>query len=133
VAGLSGLEQQMFAAHNAQRAAAGLPPLVLDGAVVSVARARATDMASKGYFAHTSPTGQTAFTLLRGAGISYRTAGENIAVNTFPEALSVSTAMSGFMGSPGHRANILNPAFTRVGIGVAKSGSSIYYAVVFVG
>ncbi len=124
----------MFEQHNQQRAAAGVAALQLDPTLESVARQRAEDMASKGYFSHTSPSGVTAFTLLDGAGYKYAIAGENIARNNYPDAQTVDTAMTGFMNSPGHRENILEPRFTRVGIAVAVDASGMkYFAVVFAG
>ena len=122
----------MLAAHNAERASSGLAAFTLDGTLTQVARQRAQDMASKGYFAHTSPSGQTAFTLLNGAGYSYSLAGENLARNNYPDAQSVSVAMSGFMASANHRVNVLEVKFTRIGIGMAIGADGLrYFAVVF--
>ena len=124
----------MFAAHNQLRAASGIAALQLDGTLSAAAAQRAQDMASRGYFAHTSPTGETAFSILDAFAYGYALAGENIARNNYPQNQSVGVAMDGFMNSPGHRANILEPAFTRVGIGVATDASGmIYYAVIFAG
>jgi uncharacterized protein YkwD len=124
----------MYASHNQIRAANGAGSLALDGTLVAVARQRAEDMAANNYFAHTSPSGETAFSIMDGAGYVYAIAGENIARNNYPASQSVQVAMDGFMNSPGHRANILEGQFTRVGIGVAVDGSGmIYYAVVFAG
>jgi uncharacterized protein YkwD len=131
---LNNLESQMFFAHNQQRAANGVGALELDSTLVAVARQRAADMAQKGYFAHTSPSGETAFSILDGFGYRYAIAGENIARNNYPESQSVGVAMDGFMNSPGHRENILETQFTRVGIGMATDGHGMfYYAVVFAG
>jgi uncharacterized protein YkwD len=67
-------------------------------------------------------------------GYGYGIAGENIARNNYPSGQSVGVAMDGFMNSAGHRANIMEAQFTRVGIGVAMDGNGmIYYAVVFAG
>jgi uncharacterized protein YkwD len=124
----------MFASHNQHRGANGLAGLQIDSTLVAVARQRAQDMASKNYFAHTSPTGETAFSIMDGYSYVYAIAGENIARNNYPQAQSVQVAMDGFMNSAGHRANILEGQFTRVGIGVAIDGNGmIYYAVVFAG
>lgn len=122
----------MFNAHNVERANAGLGALQLDATLTQIARTRAQDMASKGYFSHTSPTGQTAFSLLTASGYSYSLAGENLARNNYPDGQSVSVAMTGFMNSPSHRENVLEPTFTRVGIGMAVGTDGLkYYAVVF--
>jgi uncharacterized protein YkwD len=133
-AALNGFESQMYASHNQIRAANGVGSLALDGTLVAVARQRAQDMAAKNYFAHTSPTGETAFSILDGYGYVYAIAGENIARNNYPTSQTVQVAMDGFMNSPGHRANILESRFTKVGIGVVSDGNGmIYYAVVFAG
>ena len=124
----------MFSGHNSARARAGLSGLQLDGALVRIARQRAQDMASSNYFSHTSPGGQTAFTLLGAAGYAYSVAGENIARNNYPNAQSVGVAMTGFMNSPGHRANILDGRFNNVGIGAAIGADGMkYFAVIFAG
>ena len=130
---LSGLAQQLFAAQNDARSLNGVAPLTVDAAVTAVAQARAQDMATRGYFSHTSPTGETAFTLLAAAGIGYKLAGENIGENNYPDDQSVTVAMTGFLSSSTHRANLLNPAFTRVGIGVVVAGDLKYFVIVFVG
>ncbi len=124
----------MFNGHNVERRKQGLGALQLDATLVSVARQRAQDMATKGYFAHTSPSGQTAFGLLASAGFAYVTAGENIARNNYPDAQTENVAMTGFMNSPSHKENILDPNFSLVGVGVATSSDGMkYYAVVFAG
>ncbi len=124
----------MFALHNQQRAANGVGALQIDPTLVAVARQRAQDMATNNYFAHVSPSGQTAFDIIDAYGYVYALAGENIARNNYPVSQSVTVAMDGFMNSPGHRANILEGQFTKVGIGVATDGNGMYYfAVVFAG
>jgi uncharacterized protein YkwD len=131
-ASLVPLEQEMFAGHNSQRANSGLAGLTLDARLLQVARQRAQDMAAKNYFSHTSPSGETAFTILEQIGYAYQLAGENIARNNYPDAQSVQVAMTGFMNSASHRENILEPVFKRVGIGVAIGGDGMkYFAVVF--
>jgi uncharacterized protein YkwD len=128
------MEADLFQRHNQQRAANGLEGLTVDPTLTAIARQRAQDMASKNYFSHTSPTGETAFTLMNGAGYVYTIAGENIARNNYPDSESVGVAMNGFMNSPGHRANILDGRYTKVGIGVAIDASGMkYFAVVFAG
>jgi hypothetical protein len=108
------MEAAMFNQHNQKRAAGGLGSLVVDAQLTAIARQRAQDMASKNYFAHTSPTGETAFTLMNAMRYVYAIAGENIARNNYPDAESVGTAMSGFMNSPSHRANIMDGRYTKV-------------------
>jgi uncharacterized protein YkwD len=74
-------------------------------------------MFARGYFAHETPEGESPFDRFNKAGITYRTAGENLAL-----APTLSLAHTGLMNSPGHRANILNPEFGRVGIGIIDGG-----------
>jgi uncharacterized protein YkwD len=130
---LTGLAGQLLSEHNAVRAAAGIAPLTVDRTLTQVAQERANDMASRSYFSHTSPTGETAFTIMGRYGMGYGLAAENIARNNYPDSQSASTAMSGFLNSPGHRYNIMDPALTRVGIAVAFAGGMKYYAVLFSG
>ena len=112
----------------------GAQALRLDTTLVQVARERAADMAAKGYFAHTSPSGVTAFSLMTGYGYVYSIAGENIARNNYPASEAAAVAMSGFLNSAPHRANLLDPRFDSVGIGVAEDGAGMkYFAVVFAG
>ncbi len=131
---LTAVEQELFGAHNSERAKAGVGPLQLDPTLESIARQRANDMAANNYFAHTSPSGQTAFTLMAQSGYGYQIAGENIARNNYPDAESGSTAMTGFMTSPSHRSNILEGRFTKVGVAMAFGSDGMkYFAVVFAG
>lgn len=130
---LGGLAGQMLNAHNAARAAAGIAPLAIDSSLTSVAQARANDMAARNYFSHTSPSGETAFSLMATFGIGHGLAAENIARNNYPDTESAGVAMNSFMNSPGHRFNILDPSLRRVGIAIAYAGTMKYYAVVFAG
>ena len=122
----------MFRAHNAERAKVDLPPLVSDPRLVSIARLRAKDMIEKQYIGHVSPTGEDVYKLLAANNVASRMAGENLVVNTAPDQVSADYAMRGLMDSDGHRANILRPEFTRVGIGVATYVGTKYYVIVFI-
>lgn len=102
---------------NAERAQAGLAPLAADPEMQAVARAHSVDMLRRGYFGHNTPEGRTPFDRIDAAEITYRTAGENLAL-----APTLALAHSGLMNSPGHRANILRPEFGRVGIGIIDGG-----------
>jgi hypothetical protein len=81
ISGGSPLEPQLLQSQNAERATARLAPLAPDDRLASVARTRANDMAARGYFAHSSPSGETAFSVMGHLGISYGLAGENLARN----------------------------------------------------
>jgi len=111
------LESQMLVLVNEERAKAGAGPLVADTALRAVARAHSRDMFERGYFSHYTPEGRDPFVRMRAANIRFLTAGENLAL-----AQTLSIAHTGLMHSPGHRANILNPAFHRVGIGILEGG-----------
>lgn len=110
-------EEKMLVLVNKERTGRGLKPLVMDRTIRKVARAHSVDMLKNGYFAHVSIDGRTPFQRMKQGGVRYITAGENLAY-----APTVEIAHAGLMKSPGHRANILNPAFRRVGIGVARGG-----------
>lgn len=102
---------------NEQRTANGLKPLTVNTTVTKTATLKSEDMAKLNYFDHTSPTYGSPFDMMKQYGISYRTAGENIAKGqTSPEQV-----MQGWMNSEGHRKNILNSAYTQIGVGVAKN------------
>lgn len=110
-------EQAMLKLVNAERTKRGLRPLALSTALTAAARAHARDMFERGYFSHVTPEGLTPPDRLDRAGIPYGVMGENLAL-----APDVTIAHDGLMNSPGHRANILGAAFTRVGIGVIDGG-----------
>ena len=88
---------------------------------------KAEDMAKKGYFSHTSPTYGSAFDMMKKYGVSYRTAGENIAKGQ----KTAESVMKGWMNSSGHRANILNPSYTQIGVGYVANGH--YWTQMFIG
>ncbi len=129
VQGLTVEEQQMLNLVNSERVKNGLAPLQVDMEMTRLARMKSQDMIDKNYFSHTSPTYGSPFTMLRNAGITYRSAGENLA-----GAGSVSRAHTNLMNSSGHRANILNSSFTHVGIGIVKGGPyGMMFTQLFVG
>jgi uncharacterized YkwD family protein len=115
--GLTAEEQQMVALVNAERARYGLAPLQVDTSLVQVARLKAQDLALGGYFGHNSPRYGSPFAMMRSMGVPFHTAGENLAGNQ-----SVDRAHAALMASPGHRANILNPNYTRIGVGAYRGG-----------
>jgi uncharacterized protein YkwD len=127
VGGAAGVE---FSLVNQDRAANGVGALAWSSALARVAQYRAQDMLNRNYFSHYDPaTGQLAFVqLLRLWGIPYTRAGENIAWSTNPSMAQINVM---FMNSPEHRANILNSAFHRAGIGVATNGAKTMVVEVF--
>jgi uncharacterized protein YkwD len=115
------LEMQMLEMVNKERAKAGLKPLKADPELTRVARNHSQDMFVRGYFAHENPEGQNPFDRMKAANIKFRAAGENLAL-----AQTLEIAHTNLMNSPGHRANILNPSFGRLGIGILDGG---YYGL----
>lgn len=111
------LEAKMLEMVNQERVKEGLQPLKADPELVEVARAHSRDMFARGYFSHYTPEGRDASYRIRKAGIGFLTAGENLAL-----AHSLQLAHYGLMQFPGHRANILNRAYGRVGIGIMDGG-----------
>lgn len=117
--GISAAEQKVIDLTNAERQKAGIKPLIGDSKLSSVARTKSNDMQAKGYFSHTSPTYGSPFDMMRDFGITYSTAGENIAQGQrTPEEV-----VQAWMNSEGHRRNILNPAFTHIGVGYESTGN----------
>ena len=120
-------EQEVVRLVNAERAKHGLAALTEDWELSRVARYKSQDMHDNRYFAHNSPTYGTPFRMLRAFGLSYRTAGENIAMGYAAPAAVV----AGWMNSEGHRANILNSAYIKIGIGYVADGH--YWTQQFIG
>ncbi len=122
-------ETEMLALVNAERERAGLAPLEADERLATVGRTHSEEMFRLGYFAHESPVSGEVVDRLDNAGLAWLVSGENLAL-----AQDVAEAHEGLMDSPGHRANILNPAFTRVGIGIVSSpANGVMVTQVFVG
>lgn len=112
-------EREVIRLVNVERAKYGLSPLTEDAALTRTARMKSQDMHDRGYFDHNSPTYGTPFQLMKSQGVSYRTAGENIAMGyRTPEAV-----VNAWMNSAGHRANILNASYTKIGVGYVESGN----------
>jgi uncharacterized protein YkwD len=121
-------EQQALALLNQDRTKNGLSTLKSNSQLTTLARNYAKDMIDRNYFSHYNPEGKSPFDRMTAAGISYKTAGENLAINT-----SVATAETAFMNSSGHRANILNSGYTDVGVGVVRnSGGQVYVVQEFI-
>ena len=104
---------------NQQRSAQGLSPLSYDSELTKLAQLKAEDMAENNYFSHQSPTYGSAFDMMQSAGVSYRSAGENIARGQKTPA----AVMDSWMNSQGHRENILSLSYTSIGVGYAVDDS----------
>ncbi|KOU38395.1 CAP domain-containing protein [Streptomyces sp. WM6378] len=121
--GLARTASEVVALTNAERAAAGLRPLAADPGLSSVAQAYSADMATRGFYSHTSPEGLAPWDRARAAGCTHRGIGENIACGQRTAA----EVVQGWMNSPGHRANILKTDFSHIGVGYAGGGRAGTY------
>lgn len=120
-------EAEVVRLVNEIRQQNGLRPLTANWELSRVARYKSQDMVDNRYFSHTSPTYGTPFQMIRAFGLSYRTAGENIAYGySTPQAV-----VDGWMNSSGHRANILNASYTQIGVGYVAQGH--YWTQMFIG
>ncbi len=111
-------EQALLDLVNKARSDAGVGPLKFDSELMKIARLKAKEMVEKNYFSHESPTYGSPFDMMKQFGISFRTAGENIAGNR-----TVEGAFKAWMNSEGHRKNILNGNFNYTGIGIVESST----------
>ena len=121
------MAQQVIDLTNAQRKQNGLPALQADTQLSNVAQTKSDDMRKNGYFSHTSPTYGSPFDMMRDFGVSYRTAGENIAQGQ----RSAQEVVNAWMNSEGHRKNILSKDFTHIGVGYDSSGH--HWTQMFIG
>ena len=125
--GVTSFEQEVIRLVNEIRAENGLKALTYDWELSRVARYKSQDMKDNKYFSHTSPVYGTPFQMIKNFGISYRSAGENIAKGySTPQAV-----VNGWMNSSGHRANILNANYTHIGVGYVAGGN--YWTQMFIG
>ena len=124
---VSAFEQQVVELTNQERAKNGLPALKLDTELSKVARDKSKDMQTKNYFSHTSPTYGSPFDMMKAYGVSYKSAGENIAMGQ----RSPQEVVQAWMNSQGHRENIMNPSFTHIGVGHVATGN--YWTQMFIG
>jgi|SRR5690625_4909394 len=116
---LSQYEQQVVDLTNIEREKQGLSPLKVDLELSRVAKEKSNDMAKNNYFDHNSPVYGSPFDMMKSYGVSYRTAGENIAKGQ----RSPEEVVNAWMNSEGHRANILNGEFTHIGVGYIEQGN----------
>ena len=120
-------EKEVVRLVNEIRVQNGLKELTYDRELSRVARYKSQDMKDNQYFSHTSPVYGSPFQMIQNFGITYRSAGENIAKGySTPQAV-----VNGWMNSSGHRANILNASFTHIGVGYVAGGN--YWTQMFIG
>ncbi|MFD9911058.1 CAP domain-containing protein [Streptomyces sp. NPDC059063] len=128
--GLARATAEVLALTNGHRAAAGLHPLAPDPRLAAAAQAHSADMVARAFYAHTAPDGSEPWDRAAAAGSAHRRVGENIACGQ----RSPGEVVTGWMNSPGHRANILKPSFTHLGVGFAGGGAAgTYWTQVFGG
>jgi uncharacterized protein YkwD len=129
----AGLELALFDCVNAERAAHGLPPVALDAELLAIARARAVAQVPESRLTHHDASGRLAFVvLLSTEGAEYRLAGENLARLGGPDESAAERADKALMDSPTHKANILEPTFDRLAVGVARdTRGRIIFAQIF--
>ena len=120
-------EKEVVRLVNVERAKYGLGALTENWELSRIARYKSQDMHDVGYFSHTSPTYGSPFTMIKNFGLTYRSAGENIAYGY----RTPSDVVTGWMNSPGHRANILNGSFKQIGVGYVADGN--YWTQMFIG
>lgn len=116
-------EVSMVNLVNSARTSAGLKPLATNAELTKLARLKSKDLVDHNTFTHISPTYGSPFDMMKKYGISYLYAAENLA-----KSPSVQAAETALMNSAGHKANILNPSFTEIGIGIisANDGTNVY-------
>ncbi|MDR2750446.1 MAG: CAP domain-containing protein [Clostridiales bacterium] len=120
-------EEDLFALVNKEREKTGLTPLNLSKELSNIARLKADEMSLSGYFDHTSPVYGSPFEMLRSFGVTYKTAGENIAKGQ----KTAKAVMSAWMGSQGHKSNILNQRYNEIGVGYASNGKTSFWVQIF--
>ncbi len=117
------LENEVIRLVNNERAKRGLQALTQNWELSRVARYKSQDMINKGYFSHYSPTYGSPFKMMESFGIRFSAAAENIAYGQ----RTPQDVMNAWMGSAGHRNNILSPVYTQIGVGYAKNKNGVGY------
>ncbi len=120
---LASYEAEVVRLTNIERKKNGLPALTTNWQLSRVARYKSQDMINKNYFAHNSPTYGSPFTMMQNFGLKFSSAGENIAYGQ----KTPQEVVTAWMNSPGHRANILSPSYTQIGVGAAKKSDGTLY------
>ena len=119
-------ESEVIRLVNEIRVKNGLRTLTADWELSRVARYKSQDMKDNNYFSHTSPVYGSPFDMMKNFGIKYKSAAENIAKGqATPQAV-----VNAWMNSSGHRANILNPSYTKIGVGYVAKGN--YWTQMFI-
>ncbi len=125
--GINRTAMQVIELTNNERRKHGLAPLTADSALSKVAQTKTNEMNRKHYFSHTSPSYGSPFDMMRDFGVTYRTAGENIAMGQ----RTAQQVVMAWMNSEGHRKNILSRSYTKIGVGYTATGN--YWSQMFIG
>lgn len=120
---VAGAEQNVIDQVNYQRAVVGLPPYTRDETLMQIARARVADMVARGYFGHADPVTGENLARSQAQHAGFTRAGENILRSGGPLADLPANAVAWFMGDAPHRDNLLHPAYTSIGAGIAADGA----------
>jgi len=120
-------EARVLALLNTERTRLNMSPLRPDPTATATARAHSRDMCQRQFFDHVSPDGAHPWDRLRRSGAQFTAAAENIAVGY----RSAEEVHRGWLDSPGHRANRLNPIYLRAGVGIYNCGGTIYWTELF--
>jgi uncharacterized protein YkwD len=125
-------EAAMVQALNSDRTDRGIARVAVDPRLMTIARKRSIDMATKNYFSHTQPDGRNVFDMIQSSGIAWSSAGEIIAWNTWPTLeSSVGAANTGWLESPGHYSILTDASYNSLGVGLAvdATGKKLWTAV----
>jgi uncharacterized YkwD family protein/spore coat assembly protein SafA len=120
---IKAIENEVARLVNVERAKNGLQAVTINWELSRVARYKSQDMINKNYFAHQSPTYGSPFDMMEAFGIRFSAGGENIASGQRTAA----EVMNAWMNSPGHRSNILSPAYNQIGVGLARASNGKHY------
>ncbi|MDD2409558.1 MAG: SafA/ExsA family spore coat assembly protein [Bacilli bacterium] len=126
---IKSLELEVIRLVNSERERAGITPLIENNNLNNIARTKSQDFINNNYFSHNSPIYSSPFDMLDSYGIRYTAAAENIASGQ-RDPIEV---MHYWMGSSGHKANILNPTLNQIGVGVARDkDGNLYWTQMFI-
>lgn len=124
-------ESQMIYLINTIRSSHGLQLLNPNPVLNSIARSRSQDMINRNYFSHYTPEGKNIFNILVENGIMYACAAENLSHASPPSWGSPESVINSWMSSSAHRANLLNPHYGQIGLGIIDSGNRRVVTLVF--
>ena len=132
VQGVNYAESQMIHLINSIRSSRGLQLLNPNPVLNSIARSRSQDMLNRNYFSHYTPEGKNIFNILVENGIMYAMAAENLSQASTPSWGSPEAVVNSWMNSGPHRANLLNPHYGQLGLGVVDSGNKRVVTLIFI-